>query len=36
MNMKIAEIRTLLTGKKISYYDSFNEGNCFVIISNLF
>lgn len=31
-NMKIAEIRALLTGKKISYYDSFNgTGGCFVI-----
>ena len=29
--MKIAEIRTLLTGKKISYYDSFSGGDCFVI-----
>lgn len=30
--MKIAEIRDLLTGKKISYYDSFSgTGDCFVI-----
>lgn len=31
-NMKIAEIRNLLTGKKISYYDSFSgSGDYFVI-----
>lgn len=30
--MKIAEIRALLTGKKISYYDSFSgTGDCFVV-----
>ena len=30
--MKVAEIRAILTGKKISYYDSFSgTGDCFVI-----
>lgn len=30
--MKIDEIRTLLVGKRISYYDSFSgTGDCFII-----